>query len=168
MEAADLTCLPIRFFPRGTLLGMLLDAYADVPAVIASDRTDWDAFDSFFHDFPEIADRCGFVTVAGDTPVGFASWDPRELPDRVRIGHNCIIRKDRGQGFGRRQMEIAVHRILESHPAEIVVSTGASPFYLPARRMYLAAGFRETRRFSRDHPDADMVEYTLVPGGITP
>lgn len=65
-------------------------------------------------------------------------------------------------------MEIAVRRISEMRPAEIVVSTGASPFYLPARRMYVAAGFRETRRFTQDHPDAGMVEYTIVAAGATP
>lgn len=149
---------------RGVVAELLREAYAAEPAIVEIDCADWDKFDDFVFERTERMDRCGFVTMDGDEPVGFVTWDPRELPARVHVGHNCVRPGLRGRGIGTAQMRLAVERILESGPAEIVVSTGDTPFFEPARRMYLAAGFREFRRFPLDPPrEYGMVEYIIRP-----
>lgn len=44
-------------------------------------------------------------------PIGHILWDPRNIPEYVEIGHNCIITKYKGNGFGKRQLQEAVDRI---------------------------------------------------------
>lgn len=113
---AELAFRMIHDFPRGTLAGLLTDAYSFDPRFARHWASDWRTFDDFFFDHPEIAERCGFITVFGETPIGFASWDPRNRPAFVEIGHNCIAPRHQGRGFG------------------------------TAQRMYAKAGFRELRR----------------------
>jgi len=57
-------------------------------------------------------------------------------------------------------MEEAVNRILTAQPAKIVVSTGNTAFFLPARKMYEAVGFIAESEYKQDHVMApEMVEY---------
>jgi len=148
---------------RGSLRAMLREAYGAVDKrFLALEDENWREFDDFFFDHPAIADRCGFVTMEGDAPVGFVSWDPRGLPASVQVGHNCILPAYRGRGYGKWQMVEAVERITRLHPKEIIVSTGLTPAFLPARRMYEAAGFKAVRTFAQEHPLVpDVVEYRV-------
>ena len=144
METAELAFRMIHDFPRGTLAGLLTDAYSFDPRFARHWASDWRTFDDFFFDHPEIAERCGFITVFGETPIGFASWDPRNRPAFVEIGHNCIAPRHQGRGFGTAQLLEAVARIRRTGAERICVTT--SEVLFPAQRMYAKAGFRELRR----------------------
>ena len=69
-------------------------------------------------------------------------------------------------------MAEAVWRIRLLKPQEILVSTGDTPFFLPARRMYLSAGFvRQAFPLPGDRPG--LVAYRIplcenVPGQTHP
>ncbi|MBQ9332850.1 MAG: GNAT family N-acetyltransferase [Lachnospiraceae bacterium] len=73
----------------------------------------WKESDEFFYDNPEIAEKYGLVTCVDGEPIGFVTWDPRNRPEYVEIGHNGIREKYKRQGYGHRQLEEAVRRIKE-------------------------------------------------------
>ena len=66
---------------------------------------DYKEYDDYFYDHLDIADKYCFVTVLDGEPIGHISWDPRHKPDYVEIGHNCIITKYKGKGYGYFQLE---------------------------------------------------------------
>ena len=51
--------------------------------------------------YNQLADEFSFVTVVDGEPVGHISWDPRNCPEYVEIGHNCILTKYKGKGYGK-------------------------------------------------------------------
>ena len=62
--------------------------------------SNWHESDDFFYDNPEIADKYGLVTCIGDYPIGFVTWDPRNAPEYVEIGHNGIRSEYKRKGYG--------------------------------------------------------------------
>ena len=46
-----------------------------------------------------IADKYGLVTCLGEEPIGVVTWDSRNRPEYVEIGHNGIREKYKGQGY---------------------------------------------------------------------
>lgn len=120
---------------------MLLDAYKTIDELVQRDRQAWKDFDRFVFDNLELMDRNGFVTTISGKPIGFSTWDPRNLPQSVEIGHNCIIREFQGKGFGNYQLKETMVQIMARNPQRIFVKTGANQFFLPARRMYESSGF---------------------------
>lgn len=155
--------LTITGFPRGTLVDMLADAYGFDPRWAAEHREERRAFDDFLFDSPAIAEKYGFVTAVEGEPAGFISWDPRRRPEYEEIGCNCILTRYKRRGYGTRQLQEAVRRILLDRPQKIVVTTNAS--LVPARKMYERVGFRKTA----ERPAASFAgalldyEYTLPP-----
>ena len=126
-------------FPRGTLYDILADAYS----YDERNRQIWDAnwkeTDDFFYDHPEIADRYGLVTCLDGEPIGFVTWDPRNRPDYVEIGHNGIREKYKGRGYGHLQLEEALRRIRAYEGLKrIIVCTNSG---LVAPKNYESAGF---------------------------
>ena len=160
--------LEITDFTRGTLCGMLADAYAFDPRWAAERSGDWKAFDDFFFDDPVIAAKYGFVTVADGEPVGFITWDPRHRPEYEEIGYNCILTRDKRRGYGTLQLREAVRRILLDRPEKIIVTTNAS--LIPARKMYERVGFLKTgERLSPAFPGTLLdYEYLLPSAGNMP
>lgn len=147
----------ISEFPRGTLCALLADAYSFDCRCARHWGDDWREFDGFFFDNPRIADRCGFISVLGGRAAGFASWDPRRLPEYTAIGHNCIAAEFKGRGCGAAQLREAVARILREKPARITVTT--SGLLVPAQRMYESAGFREFRRREDGGFAGELIDY---------
>ena len=135
-------------FDRGTLCALLRDAYSFHPECERHWGAQWREFDDFFYDNPRIADTCGFFSVLNGTPIGFVSWDPRNLPAHVIMGHNCIATAYKGKGYGRAQMREAVRRI-GVRADRILVTTNA--LMTPAQRTYESAGFV----FQRRRPNAE-------------
>lgn len=126
-------------FRRGTLYALLADAYSFDERCAACWASQWQEFDDFFYDNPKIADACGFVTVLEGEPIGMISWDPRNRPEYVILGHNCIVTRCKGKGFGKRQLREAVARIgRDGDVKKIVVDTNSS---LVAPRNYESVGF---------------------------
>ena len=92
-----------------------------------------------FFDHQEIADRYAFVTCFHEEPIGFISWDPRNRPEYVEIGHNAIRTAYKGNGFGKAQLAEALHRIREYEGLkEIRVRTNSN---LIALKNYESVGF---------------------------
>ena len=83
----------------------------------------WQEFDDFFYDNPHIAEVSGFMTLLNNNPIGFVSWNPTNLPISVEIGHNCISDKYKRNGYGLRQMQEAVKRIIAQGAEKIIVTT---------------------------------------------
>ena len=132
-------------FERGTIYKLLKDAYSFDKRYYQADGAKWkNEADDFFFDNPHIADSCVFITTINNEPIGVAMWDPRNLPEEAIIGHNCIIPKYKGYGYGKAQMQEAVNRILQKGAKRITVSTNAD--LIPAQRMYTSVGFKEVKR----------------------
>ena len=126
-------------FKRGTLVGLLSEAYSFDKKYENANIGRWSDDDKFFFDNPQIADMCGFITTLSDEPIGFAFWDPRNMPEYAIIGDNCIIPKHKGKGYGKLQLQEAINRITRNNVKRIFVSTDNG--LIPAQRMYESAGF---------------------------
>ena len=126
-------------FERGIMYDILKDAYSfDERCALCWDEN-WRESDDFFFDNPKIADKYGFVTCFREEPVGFITWDPRNRPEYVEIGHNGIRTAFKGKGFGKAQLAEALRRIREYEGLkEIRVLTNSN---LIAPKNYESAGF---------------------------
>lgn len=147
----------ITEFPRGTLLEQLLDAYSFHEGCRQHWHGDWVAYDDFFYDNPHIAERYGFVTVLDSKPIGHISWDPRNLPEYVTIGHNCILAQYKGNGYGKMQLQEALRRIKTYDVKKIIVGTNA--LFLPAQKNYESAGFVKVGE--RENPDTPFAGHYI-------
>lgn len=130
----------ISSYPKGTLLSLLQDAYSFDKKIENRDLKKWKEFDAFFYDNLDIADKYGFYTTLDNKPIGFVSWDPRNRPKYVEIGHNCISTAYKGYGYGKSQMKEAVNRIKTYDNLEKIIVTTDEEL-VPAQKMYEAAGF---------------------------
>ena len=102
----------------------------------------------------DIADKYGFITALDGEPIGHISWDPRNLPEYVAIGHNCIATKYKGNGYGKRQLQEAIDRIRQYDGIKkIIVGTNSN---LIAPHNYESVGFKlcQTRK---NESDTDFV-----------
>lgn len=136
----DIEFRKISEFPRGTLVTLLRDGYSFEPRFERDWHKQWQEFDDFFYDNPHIAEFSGFMTVLEEKPIGFVSWDPRNRPESTEVGHNCIMTAYKGKGYGKRQMQEAVHRMIEQGAKKITVCT--NEILVPAQHTYESAGFQ--------------------------
>lgn len=136
----DIEFRKITEFPRGTLAALLRDGYSFEPRFEQNWHSQWQEFDNFFYDNPRIAEFSGFMTVLEGKAIGFVSWNPTNLPESTEVGHNCIMTKYKGNGYGRRQMQEAVRRMMAQGAKKLVVWT--NEVCVPAQRTYESAGFR--------------------------
>ena len=126
-------------FPRGTFYAILVDAYSYDQRNRQIWDTNWKETDDFFYGNPEIADKYGLVTCLDGDPIGFVTWDPRNRPAYVEIGHNGIREQYKGRGYGRLQLEEALRRIREYEGLKrIIVCTNSN---LIAPKNYESVGF---------------------------
>ena len=86
-------------FNRGTIFELLADAYSFDYRCAQRWSSDWKEFDNFFFDNLQIADKYGFITTLNNEAIGMISWDPRNIPDYIEIGHNCIVSKYKNNGY---------------------------------------------------------------------
>ena len=153
---------PIDSFPPGILYEMLADAYSGAPELVGYYENEWRDFDGFVFGNPDLLKSHGFISTKNGEPVGFMTWDPRGLPGYVRIGHNCIIAKRQGRGLGGRQLSNGLKMIGALGPKAVRVTTGNTPFFLPARKMYESAGFARVSVLGlEDYIVPEIVEYEL-------
>jgi GNAT superfamily N-acetyltransferase len=137
----------------GRLVSLLVQSYWDYFEHDPDCRETWlQSWEQYDHDVfanPDTIGACGFVTCLGDQVIGFASWDPRQFPTIVIIGHNCILPSFRGNSYGKRQVIEVLRVIREAGVQAVHVTTGEHSFFLPAQNMYRSCGFSEiSRRFS--------------------
>lgn len=127
-------------FNRGILYQLLSDAYSFDRKIEETFKEKWLADDKFFFDDLNIGDKYCFITTFNDEPIGFLAWDPRNLPDYAIIGDNCIIPRYKGKGYGKRQLQEAVDRMIKNGARRIYVSTDYE--LIPAQKMYESVGFK--------------------------
>ena len=126
-------------FPRGIMYDILQDAYSFDARYKQIWDMNWKESDDFFYDHPDIADRYGLVTCLDGNPIGFVTWDPRNKPEYVEIGHNGVREHCKGRGYGRLQLEDAIRRIrMYEGLKRIIVCTNGN---LIALKNYESAGF---------------------------
>lgn len=152
----------ISGFNRGILHQLLVDSYSFDSRWQKYFEPDWIDFDNFFFDNLDIADSCGFITVWNDTPIGHVSWDPRNRPEYVQIGHNCIATAYKGNGYGKRQLQEALKRIRRYDGLKkIIVNTSQN---LVAPYNYESIGFQLCQRRKDEGVTAfagDLLDYEI-------
>ena len=148
----------ISDFDRGVLQRLMADAYYFDKRCSEFWDSDWVEFDNFFFDNLQIADRYGFITTLNNEPIGFISWDPRNMPEYVEVGHNCISTKRNGNGYGRIQLEEAIRRICQYDGLKKIIVT-TNGLMIPAQRNYESVGFKLQRRRENIGPAAFSGEY---------
>jgi len=159
----SLTFEKISSFDRGLLYRLLVDGYSFDNRWNLSFGKDWMEFDNFFFDNLDIADKYGFITALDGEPIGHISWDPRNLPEYVAIGHNCIATKYKGNGYGKRQLQEAIDRIRQYDGIKkIIVGTNSN---LIAPHNYESVGFKlcQTRKNESDTDfSGDYLDYEII------
>jgi len=60
---------------------MLFDAYSASAELVSLYKKDWQEFDAFVFENLHFMNDNGFVSIEDGFPVGFMSWDPRQLPN---------------------------------------------------------------------------------------
>ncbi|RPI02564.1 MAG: GNAT family N-acetyltransferase [Ignavibacteriae bacterium] len=137
---------------NGTIATMLMESYEELLSTgqqFWHDQKDsWVKYDAEVFDHLTTIGQCIFLTRFDTDIIGFSSFDPRRGPSFGVIGHNCILPKFRGQGFGKRQIQETLRRLKMRSIRNVIVSTSEHPFFIPAQKMYLACGFQETKRYS--------------------
>ena len=153
----------ISEFPKGTLYNQLIDAYSFNSNCKKCWDSMWKEYDEFFYsNLASIADLYGFVTVVDGVPVGHISWDPRNRPEYVSIGHNCILTRYKGNGYGKVQLQEAINRIKKYDIKKIIVTT--NEMLLPAQKNYESVGFVRVRnRANHETPfSGDYIDYEII------
>ena len=163
--------MKLRFTPphgrqQGLIASMLKRSYAELvkadPEHWGLEVPKWEQYDREVCEHPETAGKCLFLSWSDDQLVGFASYDPRQEPKLGIVGHNCVLPEFRGNGFGKQQIQEIVSRFRARRIMLARVSTGEIPFFAPARRMYIACGFREVGRHPwHSDPSQSVIEYEL-------
>ena len=153
----------ISDFPKGTLYEQLVDAYSFHPQCKAAWDKMWKEYDDFFYsNLDLIADQCGFITAVDGIAVGHISWDPRNRPESVSIGHNCIRTAFKGRGYGKLQLQEAIRRIKAAYEVEKIIVT-TNELTLPAQKNYESVGFiKVAQRKNTETPFAgDYMDYEM-------
>lgn len=153
----------ISEFPKNTLYNQLKDAYSCTGIAFEHWSKMWQEYDDYFYsNLENIADKYGFVTVVDGVPVGHISWDPRNRPNYVIIGHNCIMTKYKGYGYGKIQLAEAITRIKEYDVKKIIVTTNEN--LIPARKNYESVGFvKVCERENEESPFAGKyIDYEII------
>lgn len=148
----------------GLIASILKQSYADL---LESDEEHWgpevpkwEQFDLEVFQHPDTIGSCVFLSWSDDHLVGFGSYDPRQKPKFGIIGHNCVLPAFRGKGFGKQQIQEILRRFQAQGISTAKTSTLAGTWHIPAQRMYIACGFRETGRHPWDgDPSQTVIEY---------
>ena len=150
-------------FQRGIMLELLKDGYSFESRYERDWITNWKEADDFFYDNLQIADECGFVTTLNGIPIGFICWDPRNVPEYIEIGHNCIATKYKGNKYGKMQLQEAVNRIVKKNVKKIIVTTDER--LLSAQKNYESANFKFVqKRENKWNPEyaGKLINYEMI------
>jgi len=146
----DLKFTPPQTQPPGTLAEILKMCYsrlvASNPLLWNPEVKDWERFDFDVYRNPNTVGDCTFLTWWDKQIIGFASFDPRPRPVYGLIGHNCVLPEFQNHGVGKAQIYGVLRRLNLREIQSARVSTLDHPFFQPARRMYLACGFKVADR----------------------
>ena len=148
----------------GDLASLLERAYAPLlendRRFWSEQRIQWHRFDASAFGQPDTVGACTFFTWVAGHLAGFASYDPRSAPDVGILGHNCVVPEFQRRGIGAAQIREVLRRLCALGIRRARVLTLDLPFFAPARRMYVSAGFSETTRGPYpNRPHMTLIEY---------
>jgi GNAT superfamily N-acetyltransferase len=116
-----------------------------------------------------LRDAGAFVTYLDDTPIGYGSPHLTESPGLGFVGFNCIVPEYRSRGYGRMQLGEIVRRLEACGVERIEATTSLHPFFLPARRMYVARGFKESGTHAAGHgAHHQLIDYIRTARNLEP
>lgn len=151
-------------YEPGILERMQAKSYAGLrvsDSVRAEIERHWQKVDRLAFDNLDTVGQNMFITCLEGEPIGLGAFDPRPGPEYAVIGQNCILPPYRGKGYGLLQIREILRRMRELQIRKVLVSTGENDFFAPARRMYIACGFREIRRFALYDDQFRCIQYQL-------
>jgi GNAT superfamily N-acetyltransferase len=161
--------MDIRFaspleYKRGLIADLLKRSYRELllsnPRIWKQEETKWNEFDEDIFQYPDSVGNSVFLTLLEKRIVGFGSYDPSQRPDFGIVGHNCILPRYRGRGFGKQQLSEILRRLQWMGIKMAQASTSSHPFFIPAQRMYVSCGFIEVGRRPWDvDPSQDIIDY---------
>jgi len=163
---------PVERYPPGILFDLLRRSYDALvtsdPAHWLAEVARWQAFDRDVFAHLDSIGACVFLSCAdwsdGGGAIGFGSYRPR-ADGSGEVGHHCIVPECRGQGYGARQLAEIVRRLRARGATSVFVTTSEHPFFAPARRLYINAGFVEIgRRAGGPDPRYGLIDYRLLAG----
>lgn len=150
----------------GIIEWLLNQSFAELvdaePEPWKAEKENWKMSDRGVYENPGTIGACTYLSYYDNDLVGFFCFDPRPKPEYGIIGHNCILPKFRGQGFGKKQIREILRLFKIRGIRQGKVSTCDHWFFIPAQRMYTACGFIEEKRIpsDRDH-NQDMIHYYI-------
>jgi GNAT superfamily N-acetyltransferase len=119
-------------------------------------------FDTEIFENPDTVGACTFISTLNGKAVGMASYDPRQGPEAGIIGYNCILPEYQGRGLGKTQIKEIIRRLKESGFKKVFVRTGEHPFFNKARNMYIACGFKESKKYPiGNQPGCEIIDYEI-------
>ena len=153
----------ISEFPKGTLYNQLVDAYSFNGECKKNWDNMWKEYDDFFYSNLDIADKYGFIMVLDGKAIGHISWNPRNRPNYVIIGHNCILTKYKGYGYGKLELQEAIRRIKEYDDLKKIIVT-TNEITVPAQKNYESVGFIKVReRINNETPfSGNYIDYEMI------
>lgn len=150
-------------FERGILYSQLVDAYSFNENCKKTWDKDWLEYDNYFYDNLNYTNNCGFIMLLNGEPIGHISWDPRNRPDYVIIGHNCILTKYKGNGYGHILLQEAINQIKKYEGLKKIIVT-TNEITIPAQRNYESVGFvLKGKRKNNETPfSGDYIDYEMM------
>jgi GNAT superfamily N-acetyltransferase len=150
---------------EGTFFNLLSQSYIGFDKIYSeytkSWINDWKKYDNEIFNKPDTVGNCGFVTYLENVMIGFASWDSRQFPIGI-IGHNCILPRFRGHGYGQEQIKEIINRFKKQFFTKAVASTLDHDFFSAAHNMYLTCGFKEKRKYTAKGSVNKIIEYEKI------
>jgi GNAT superfamily N-acetyltransferase len=168
LDNTELELHKISEFENGTIKRLLLEAYKKYhekyPIYLDENNKSFDECNDFFYENISIGDNCCVISTYKNETIGMCCWDPRQFPLAI-IGHNCILPKYQGNGFGEKQLKQVVDKLRGKGFIKVQVSTGILDFYVPAQRQYQSIGFKETIRdeiINGEILQSSMIYYEMI------
>lgn len=159
-----LTFRPLSSLKSGHLFEMLVSSYRDLiekydaknkeKYLESWKQSDRDAFDNM-----ETIGKCVLISYLEDKPIGFFSWDPRNLPEYGIVGQNCVLPEYKDKGYGKMQIEELLKIFRNAKCKKALVSTGDNEFFIPAQKMYQSLGFIEIGKRLNEKWGFNEIEY---------
>ena len=113
-------------------------------------------FDREVTEYPDTVGVCTFITCLETEPVGMASYDPRQKPEKGIIGWNCVTPQYQRRGFGRNQIQEIIRIFQEIGIRKACVTTTNEDFFIPAQKTYESCGFIKSRRTEDNNIEYEM------------
>lgn len=83
--------------------------------------------------------------------------------DYVEIGHNCILTKYKGNGYGKLQLQEAIRRIKEYEGLKKIIVT-TNEITLPAQKKYESVGFKKIDEMVNNETpfSGNYIDYEII------